>query len=416
MTKENGNRIYIRFPHRESRGASRFLHRQPPWDQYLWAIKRELLSRLQDPRWSDVKFSSISIGGGSSWLAKPEVVEQFLELLVAHVPLIENNCHLVLRADIQDLDESLLDQLQGWSGIHFFVRTHGCSTSSHRKSSLALTATRLGTVGRMIANKRQESYGVSVSTGYKLQSPLAFRDDIRSLLDLRPAVIKATSPRRRNQLLPLTRSLRVHMNKRTNHKDQRVRRKRFKEAFGEALSCAGYKHHLHGLFSLSSSNFPTLSDPSKVLGLGAGAVSLYSAHSKVSRSMNPHNIKDYMQDWSKDNRARLESTIQLDLIDQYHDFLVQSFARGEALYLNEVEQSFGISIPQIHPGLVEILSESGFIEKKGSAIALSGKGLLQADKVARNFFIREDDLEYLTRSLEQEDRQVAIQKSTHHDQ
>jgi len=416
MKTKTANRIYIRFPHREGRGASRFLHRQPPWDQYIWALKRELLSRLQDPKWSAVKFSSISIGGGSSWLAKPDVVEQFLELLIAHVPFEEEECHLVLRADIQDLDENLLDQLQEWTGIHFFIRAHGTSSHLRRRSSLALATTRLGSVGRMIANKRQESYGVSVSTGYKLQSPLAFRDDIRSLLDLRPPVIKAASPRRRNQLLPLTRSLRVHMSKRTDHKDQKVRRKRFKEAFGEALSCAGYEPDNHGLFSLPSSNFPTLSDPSTVLGLGAGAVSLCAAQSNISRSMNPHNIKDYLQDWRKDKTPQLEGTIQLDLIDQYHDFLVQSFAKGEALYLQEVEQTFGVSIPHIHPGLVEILSESGFIEKKGSAIALSGKGLLQADKVARNFFIREDDLAYLTRSLEAEDLSEITEKNVHHDQ
>jgi len=153
MSTSNRNRIYIRFPYKEHFESSRFLHRQPAWEQYLWALKREVLSKLQDSPWNETKFSSISFGGASNWLQHPKLIEQVFDFLLTNLPLEPNDCHLILRCNLNDISEALLDQLQEWSGIHLFIRTGNYHSSLQKNHNYSACSPKLRQVCRLISER-----------------------------------------------------------------------------------------------------------------------------------------------------------------------------------------------------------------------------------------------------------------------
>ncbi|MCB0319366.1 MAG: hypothetical protein KDD60_00490 [Bdellovibrionales bacterium] len=131
------------------------------------------------------------------------------------------------------------------------------------------------------------------------------------------------------------------------------------------------------------------------LGLGASAVSLrydFQGRSVIQRNPNGyHSYRKHIDGLWRDRRGYSAGMY----LPYLHRMIEEDLLDGEGLSYAQVEERFGVNLEEIHPGLSQVLSDAGFVERQNDRICLTDKGRTVGKKMAQNFFVSESDLQFL---------------------
>jgi hypothetical protein len=132
-----------------------------------------------------------------------------------------------------------------------------------------------------------------------------------------------------------------------------------------------------------------------ILGIGAGGVSMrYDAQGRVITHRNPDKCRSYLTYinnlWSTRNGY---TTAQY--LPYIHQAIERSFKSNGRLSYSKIQDSFGVDLEQLHPGLSRVLENAGYVKRLGDEVELTSKGRIVSSKVIRNFFVSEGDLQFI---------------------